>query len=425
MNDSQSTVRRGRRAVLRAAAAAAALAGATVLALAPVASAAPAPAPSTPVSDGRHQPVSLGADLRALVDRAGASAALAELRDRGRIEWRGAAGKADLATGAQARADGRFRIGSVTKTFASVVTLQLVAENKVRLDDPVERYLPGVVPNGAQITVRHLLNHTSGIFNYTDDPQFALDDEASVRRFLAEGRWKNYTQRQLVDIANRHDPNFPPGRGWKYSNTNYVLVGMLIEKVSGSTWQREVERRVIRPLRLDDTSMPTTSTRIPGPHAKGYLPLPEGPADVSRINTTVAGAAGAGISSTDDLNRFYAALFGGRLLPAAQLAELKKTVPAPDLGAGASYGLGVIRYDTACRTVWGHLGGISGYSTVMLGNENGSRSLALSSNPYGEDTSEGAVLEGLLDKALCGTADKPAKGKERKLPLSAGLNTLR
>ncbi len=421
MNDSQPTARRGRRAVVRATAAA--LAGATVLAIAPMASA--APAPSTPVSDGRHQPVDLGEDLRALVDRAGASAALAELRDRGRITWRGAAGKADLATGERARADGRFRIGSVTKTFASVVTLQLAAEKKVRLDDPIERYLPGVVPNGAEITVRQLLNHTSGIFNYTDDPQFALDDEASLRRFLAEGRWKNYTQRQVVDVANRHDPYFPPGRGWKYSNTNYILVGMLIEKVSGSTWQREVERRVIRPLRLDDTSMPTTSTRIPGPHAKGYFPLPEGPADVSRINTTVAGTAGAGISSTDDLNRFYAALFGGRLLPAAQLAELKKTVPAPDLGAGASYGLGVIRYDTACGPVWGHLGGIAGYSTVLLGNENGSRSLALSSNPYGEDTSGGAVLERLLDKALCGTAAKPAKGAERKLPLGAGLNTLR
>ncbi|MEU7136027.1 serine hydrolase domain-containing protein [Streptomyces sp. NPDC046261] len=416
MNDSQPRARHGRRAVLRAAAAA--LAGATVLALAPVASA--APAPSTPVSDGRHQPVDLGADLRALVDKAGATAALAELRDRGRIAWRGAAGKADLTTGERARADGRFRIGSVTKTFAAAVTLQLVAEKKVRLDDPIQRYLPGVVPNGANITVRQLLNHTSGLFDYTDDPEFALDDEASVRRYLAEGRWTTYSARHLVDVANQHDPYFAPGQGWKYSNTNYILVGMLIEKVSGSTWQREVDRRVIRPLRLDDTSMPTTSTRIPGPHAKAYLPLPEGPADVSRINTTVAGAAGAGISSTHDLNRFYAALFGGRLLPAAQLAELKKTVPAPDLGA--EYGLGVIRYDTACGPVWGHLGGIAGYSTVMLGNENGSRSLALSNTPYGKDASGGAVFEALLDKALCGSADKPTKGR---LPLRGALNILR
>ncbi|WP_432093284.1 serine hydrolase domain-containing protein [Streptomyces sp. bgisy100] len=414
MTDTQLSVRR--RIGLRVCALV--LAGASLPAFAPVASAAPA-APA-PVSEGRHGPTDLGPELRALVDKAGATAALAEVRDRGRVEWRGAAGKADLATGARARADGRFRIGSVTKTFLSTVTLQLVAEGRIRLDDPVERYLPGVVPNAGKITVRQLLNHTSGLFDYTTDPQFAIENEADLRRYLAEGRWKSYRPQQLADISSRHAPYFPPGRGWKYSNTNYVLTGMLIDEVSGRTWQREVGRRIIRPLKLADTSMPSTSTRIPGPHAKGYLPLPEGPVDISRLNPSVADAAGAGISSTRDLNRFFTALFGGRLLPAAQLKEMKKTVPAPELGA--DYGLGVIRIRTSCGPQWGHLGGIDGYSTAMLGSENGRHRVALSVNPYGEDPSQGAHFEKLLSKALCGTS---AASAGTVPSLSAARNTLR
>lgn len=406
----QSAVRGARRTALWMTATT--LVGATLLTVAPAAMAAPSPAASAAsaasVGQGdRVHGTDLGPELRALVERAGASAALGEVRDRGRVTWRGAAGAADLRTGAPARADGRFRIGSVTKTFVATVVLQLAAEGRIGLDDPVERYLPGPLPHGRSVTVRQLLNHTSGIYDYTSDPEFALEDEADVRRFLAEDRWRTYSRRQLLDAADRHDPYFAPGQGWRYSNTNYVLVGMIVEKVTGRTWQREVERRILRPLRLDGTVMPDTSTRIPGPHAKGYFPLPEGPADVSRLNPSVAGAAGAGISSTRDLNRFLSALLGGRLLPEAQLAELKRTVPAPELGA--SYGLGIIRYETACGPVWGHPGGIEGYSTFLLGTEDGRRQVALSANPYGPDAGEGAVTEELLDKALCGPAERPGR----------------
>lgn len=400
----QSAVRGARRTALWMTATA--LVGASVVALAPVASAAPSPRTSAVVTGDRSRPVDLGAGLQALVERAGMTAALAEVRGRGRVEWRGAAGTADLRTGERARADGRFRIGSVTKTFVATVVLQMVAEGRIRLDDPVERYLPGPLPHGRSVTVRQLLDHSSGIRDYLDDPEFQLADEAAVRRFVEVDRWRTYTPRALLDVADRHSAYVPPGQGWKYSNTNYVLVGMLIEKVSGRTWQQEVRRRIVRPLRLDDTVMPTTSPRIPGRHAKGYFPLPEGPVDISRLNPSVAGAAGAGISSTDDLNRFLAALLHGRLLPKAQLAEMRRTVPAPELGA--SYGLGIVRYETACGPVWGHPGGIPGYQTFLLGTEDGRRQVALSGNPYGEDSSGGAVLEGLLDKALCGPGDRPA-----------------
>ncbi|GGQ09300.1 serine hydrolase domain-containing protein [Streptomyces roseolilacinus] len=399
MAERRTAVRGGRRAVSRGVAAA--LAGATLLGAAPGAWAAPSPRPAVSREEVRSGRTDLDRGLAALVERGGSVAALAELREDHRVTWRGAAGLADLATGERTRPDGRARIGSVTKTFVATVTLQLAAEGRIRLDGPVEEYLPGAVRNGRNITVRQLLNHTSGLYDYWSAPEFALGDEASVRRYLREGRWKTYTPRELLDVAARHDPYFAPGRGWKYSNTNYVLVGMLIEKVSGRSWQQEVERRILRPLRLGGTVMPTTSPRIPGPHAKGYLPLPEGPADVSLLDPSVAGAAGGGISTTADLNRFLAALLGGRLLPKAQLAEMLEAVPAAELGA--SYGLGIIRYDTACGPVWGHPGGIPGYSTFLLGTQDGRRQFALSDTPYGDDATGGAVLEGLLNEALCGT----------------------
>ncbi|WP_256987261.1 serine hydrolase [Streptomyces sp. BR123] len=380
------------------------LAGATVVALAPAAMAA------EPVRTGVEQSPAvpdrgLQESLDALLKASGSSAALAEVRDHGRAVWRGAAGTGNLDSGTPARADGRFRIGSVTKTFVSTVVLQLVAEGRVELDAPVGRYLPGVVRNGDTITVRQLLNHTSGLFNYTSEPGFFADpeDEASVRRWLDEGRWTTHSARQLVDIANRHEPYFPPGTDWKYSNTNYIVAGMVIEKVTGRTWNEEVERRIIRPLGLRDTSMPTTAGAVPGRHAHGYFKLPSGrPVDVTKLNPSMAGAAGAGISSAADLTRFNAALLGGKLLGPAQLAEMKQTVDAKN---GTRYGLGLVQLPSACGDLWGHTGGIPGYSTVLIGNADGTRQVALSQNPY-EDVADqeaaGRAKLEFLTKAGCG-----------------------
>ncbi|MGW4690395.1 serine hydrolase domain-containing protein [Streptomyces sp. NPDC004244] len=383
--------------------ASAVLAGATVVALAPTAMA------TEPVRTGVEQSSTapergLQESLDALLKAGGSSAGLAEVRDHGRAVWRGAAGTGDLDSGTPARADGRFRIGSVTKTFVSTVVLQLVGEGRVELDAPIGRYLPGVVRKGDAITVRQLLNHTSGLFNYTSDPGFFPDpdDEAGIRRWLDEGRWTTHSAQQLVDIANRHEPHFPPGTDWKYSNTNYIVAGMLIEKVTGRKWNEEVERRIIRPLGLRDTSMPTTAGSVPGRHAHGYFKLSSGPVDITKLNPSMAGAAGAGISSAADLTRFNAALLGGRLLGPAQLREMKQTVDAEN---GTRYGLGLMQMSSACGDFWGHTGGIPGYSTVLIGNADGTRQVALSQNPYdrpADPAAAGRAMLEFLNKAGCG-----------------------
>ncbi|MFE7524387.1 serine hydrolase domain-containing protein [Kitasatospora sp. NPDC057542] len=339
--------------------------------------------------------------LQGIVD-AGSSAAVGEVRQDGRTVWRGQAGVADLATGAPVPAHARFRIGSVTKTFVATVVLQLSAERRIGLDDPIERHLPGAVPNGAAITVRQLLNHTSGLYNYTDAPGLDPQDEAQYRSWLAGPRWHTYQPTELLALANGNAPYFPPGQGWHYSNTNYLLAGLLVERITGHSWQREVDRRVIRPLGLHDTTMPGQSPLLPGPHAQGYVKLSTGPVDVTELNPSVMGAAGQGISSAADLNRFTAALLDGRLLRPTEIAEMTRTA---DAGPGRGYGLGLARFDTPCGVFRGHSGDLPGYSTMVAGTADGRRRLVLSHNPYdrSDPRAAKAAVTAFLTAAACGT----------------------
>ncbi|WP_194235845.1 serine hydrolase domain-containing protein, partial [Streptomyces sp. CB01881] len=355
-------------------------------------------------------PAALDAAVRGLVSPGGASATLGLVSERGRTVWKGAAGTADLATGARASADGRFRIGSVTKTFVATVLLQLVAEHRLGLDDPVERHLPGLVLNGGQITVRQLLNHTSGLANYTDDPAFSFEeDDGALQQWLSTGRWRSYRPQELIAIAAKYPPYFAPGQGWHYSNTNYIVAGLLVERLTGRTWGDEVEHRIIRPLGLTGTSMPVDSPFIPGPHAHGYYKLATGPADATLLNPSMGGAAGAGISTTADLTRFLSALLGGRLLGPAELAEMKRTTPQ---SGPAEYGLGLQRTTTACGEFWGHGGGIPGYNTLLYGTADGRRQFAASVNPY--DMSDlpatNAAFETLVATGTCGGRPPAAAG---------------
>ncbi|GAA3014802.1 serine hydrolase domain-containing protein [Streptomyces lactacystinicus] len=340
--------------------------------------------------------------LRGIVD-AGSSAAVGEVRQDGRTVWRGRAGVADPVTGAAVPAHARFRIGSVTKTFVATVVLQLSAERRLGLDDPVDARLPGAVPNGAAITVRQLLDHTSGLYNYTEAPGMDPQDEDQYRSWLAGPRWHTYRPADLLALANGRAPYFPPGQGWHYSNTNYLLAGLLIEKVTGRPWQREVEQRILRPLGLHDTTMPGLSPLLPGPHAHGYVKLSTGPVDVTELNPSVMGAAGQGISSAADLNRFIAALLDGRLLRPAELAEMTRTA---DAGPGRGYGLGLARFDTPCGVFWGHSGDLPGYSTMAAGTADGRRQLALSHNPFDRSDPRAAktAVTAFLTTAACGTA---------------------
>jgi D-alanyl-D-alanine carboxypeptidase len=320
-----------------------------------------------------------------------------------------AAGVSDLATGAALRPNDRFRVASITKTFVATVVLQLVEEGRLSLEEPVSRRLPGLLANGDTITVRQLLNHTSGLFNYTDDP--------TVLQGLVQNRV--FTPRELVAIAETHPSTAPPGTKWAYSNTNYVVAGLLVEAVTGHRVGQELRTRIFEPLGLEDTSFPVTSGKIPGYHAHGYVPselLPPGSdatkfpptpdgrfVDVTELNPSITWAAGAIISNAPDLSRFYRALMTGRLLTPSMLREMKSTVPTdPTNPSGPGYGLGIVRVPTPCGVNWGHDGAWPGYQDVALWNERTDRTVVIAWTLYNPPAAAGVALSNLTDFALCG-----------------------
>ncbi|MGW2328233.1 serine hydrolase domain-containing protein [Streptomyces sp. NPDC001700] len=316
-------------------------------------------------------------------------------------------GVADKTTGEAARAGDRFRIASTTKTFVSTVVLQLVGEGRLSLDDTVEHWLPGVVSghgnDGSGITIRQLLQHTSGLFDYAAD----FPELTSLDGYEAD-RYTTWSPEQLVAIATKHAPNFAPGGGWSYSNTNYILAGMILEKATGHSWQQEVTARVIRPLGLRDTLAPTTYPQMVGRHLRGYSSFDEdrAPIDVTEINPTAGGAAGAMISTTADLNRFYQALLGGRLLHPAELAEMKTSVRAPELDPGwpgMRYGLGLMEIPLSCGgAYYSHGGDMPGYTTRNGVSEDGRRAVALNATGDGStDSSTQEAANSLIDDELC------------------------
>jgi D-alanyl-D-alanine carboxypeptidase len=353
------------------------------------------------------------ADLQGFLEeaaRTGVSGVLAELRDE-RFVWRGSAGVARLDTSQPVPVNGRFRAGSVTKSFVATVLLQLVGERRLRLADPVERWLPGLLPAGDRITLEHLAQHTSGIVDY---PDVLLPADASAEDVIGL-RDRSWRPRELVDLVAAMPLLFEPGTSWSYSNTNYILLGMVIRRVTGNDHRAEVQRRILRPLRLRHTELPGTDPRITGPHSHGYLPmLRDGevtPVDVTVFNPSIAGAAGELVSTAADLNRFYGALLGGRLLRPDLLAAMKTTTADPD-----PYGLGLFPLTLPCGEVlWGHTGGFFGYETFSMGTADGRRQLTISINPWGEGNA-GPALNGLIEAAFCGGEPPAASTGLRAAP---------
>ncbi|MGW5861078.1 serine hydrolase domain-containing protein [Streptomyces sp. NPDC055239] len=314
--------------------------------------------------------------------------------------WAGTSGVGNRKTGAPRSAFDRYRIGSMTKTFVATVLLQLQGEGKLDLDDTVDKWLPGVVQgngnDGRRTTVRQLLNHTSGIPSYTADPEFL--ENGFTEKFL-EHRYDTYTPEQLVGIAMRYKPLFDPGAGWSYSNTNYTLAGMIVAKVTGHPYEDEIKQRIIQPLGLYATSVPRTTSSMPAPSSRAYsklslTPQPTGTVhDVTELNPSAAGSAGAMISESGDLNRFYSALLGGKLLPAEQLKEMKTTVPVSGAGLITDYGLGLMKFSPSCGvTVWGHGGNIQGSASQAVTTADGKHSLAFDFNGDWAGNSQ-AVIE--------------------------------
>ncbi|MEW2471687.1 serine hydrolase domain-containing protein [Streptomyces sp. NPDC046994] len=353
------------------------------------------PAAATTHSAGAHQPGAADhtAWRKALDDvvTAGVPGVIAEVHDA-RGTWTGTSGRADLHHRRLPPANGRFRAGSNTKTFVATTVLQLVAEKKVRLDAPIERYLPRLVPNGRHITVRQLLSHRSGLYDYTDSLWHGGLSE------LYRNRFRHWTPQELLDEAFRHTPYFAPGTSGHYSNTNYIVLGMLIEKATGKSAEQEITDRLIKPLGLHHTSFPDNSVRIPGPHAHGYLRM-NGPGspytDITQESMTWASTAGSLISTTHDLNRFFSALIGGKLLPPALLRKMQDAHPLQN--GATDYGLGLSRLtDPSYGTAYGHIGSAPGYSTYSFTTADNTRQVTLSLNALVDSQK----LKTVTDKAL-------------------------
>lgn len=355
---------------------------AALSALASAGSAATAPPP---------QEVQLRKALDAVV-AAGVPGALVLVRDGDRTV-RLASGYGDLARRTPMRVTDRFRIGSDTKTFVATVVLQLVGERKLSLEDTVERRLPGLVPNGRHITVRQLLNHTSGLYDYAEDKAFLAQ---------LENPSKVWAPRALVKIAMQHKPLFPPGRRWSYSNTGYTLLGLIVEEATGNTLGTELRKRIFEPLSLHATSF-DTKPRIVGPHAHGYTKgLGNRRYDISVVSPSLFGAAGAIVSTASDLARFHRARVRGRLLQPDLLVAMHTTVPVTPQ---QQYGLGVIRTRFRCATFWGHGGETFGYQSFTDTSSDGKRQVVIMINA--DETARTPRADNAIERlraiAHCGT----------------------
>ncbi|MEU7218877.1 serine hydrolase domain-containing protein [Nocardia iowensis] len=326
----------------------------------------------------------------------GLPGAQAVVTDRGR-NWTAAAGVGDLEHRTPFPEAARVRIGSNTKTFTATVMLQLVAEGKVELDAPVERYLPGVVRgdgiDAERITIRNLLQHTSGLPDYADlIPEFTANPLT------------HYGADELVRRALTLPAQFQPGAKWNYCNTNYLVAGAVIERITGSSVEAEITRRIIEPLGLRDTYYPADGDAVlRDPHPSGYAIIDGKRVDITKLDPSAGGAAGAMVGTGADLNRFFTALLAGQLLPPAQLAEMKRTVPMEVPGPPLSYGLGLMQRPLSCgKEFWGHGGDIDGFET-RGGVTGDGRAVTVSVNQIPEAAEATADVMKVVDAALCAT----------------------
>ncbi|MEU9463370.1 serine hydrolase domain-containing protein [Streptomyces sp. WC2508] len=289
------------------------------------------------------------------------------------------AGVGDLVNKVPADPKAKFRIGSNTKAFASTVLLQLEGEKKLSLDDTVAKWLPKAVAangyDGSKITIRQLLNHTSGL------PDYFKSVQINGPYFLNTNPREVFPPQNLVNVAlAMRAPTTEPGEKFDYSNTNYVLAGMVIKAVTGSEPAAEIQRRIIEPLGLRDTSFPTADPALYGNHLHGYAIRTIFINDATASNVQVFGSAGAMVSTMDDLAAFSRALMTGKLLEPAQMAELKTIVPVTgDVG----YGLGIERIKLSCgKWAWGHNGAVLGYFSEWLSSEDGTEQVLHTNNEY-------------------------------------------
>nr|WP_244637283.1 serine hydrolase domain-containing protein [Frigoribacterium sp. CFBP 13712] len=319
----------------------------------------------------------------------------------------------------------RFRVGSNTKTVTATLVLQQVAEGTITLEDTVESWLPGVVPGGGDITIAQLLDHTSGLADFILTPEFLPS--------LAGQEIRSWSPEELIAITPSQDPAPSGDPVSSYSNANYEALGLVLEEATGMPLDDLIATRITEPLGMTDTRLAHSADWEAGEdHARGYEPaaaqlaailapvieLPEGfgfagdarpddHVDTTGIDPSYTWAAGAMVSTAEDWQTFLTALNSGQLLPAAQMERMRTVVPD---GVGGKYGLGLIQMDSACGTVWGHTGGLPGYSSEIYTDADGERSVAvLTSSNFGIKTEEAAAANrDLVIAAICAMFDEPA-----------------
>jgi D-alanyl-D-alanine carboxypeptidase len=272
--------------------------------------------------------------------------------EHGKVVYEGGRGLADLKAKTPITPATVFRIGSITKQFAAAVVLQLVHEGKLSLDDPLSKFLPDYPQPGASATVRQLLSHTSGIQDYTDIPGWMTEANTN----------KPYTTQQLIDVFKNKPAQFKPGEKWAYDNSGYILIGAIIEKVTGKPWYQAVDERIAKPLHLMTLRYGIDEASIPH-MAVGYAPDGDGGfVPAQKINMSVPGAAGSLVSTVGDLATWANALHHGKVLdPASYKAMTTRTKTAD--GKLNDYGFGLELVDVRGHPTIGHNGGIFGFVT--------------------------------------------------------------
>jgi D-alanyl-D-alanine carboxypeptidase len=328
------------------------------------------------------------------------------LRVRGHDgNWQGTSGVANVHTGQKVPIDGRFRIGSMTKAFTGTAVLQLVADKKLRLDRSVQSYAPGVLPaEYPPITIDQLLTYTSGL------PSAEIDHKDPAW-FLVH-RFDTWTPRQLFDLSFRTSAGavkpllFAPGTQQNYGNIDYLVLGAVIERVTGRPYGDAITNGIIRPLHLTATTIPGTDTAIHGPHAHGYELQNGSYVDITGANPTYQWSAAEMISNAPDLDRFLTALLSGRLLPPAQTRLLFDipNVTVHGTGEPAFAGHALERYQVGGFEYWGKTGDRPGYNNGVAATRDLTRRVVFSVNTLHMGGAEQPVVTQKIIAAVSGLA---------------------
>ncbi len=284
-----------------------------------------------------------------------------------------------------------FRIASVTKAFTAAVVMELVEEGTLSLDDTVEQWIPGLLAEGDSITVRHLLGHTSGLPDYTKDEEF-------LEAFVAD---EDLPPQRIVSFVSSEPLAFEPGTEYEYSDTDNIVLGMIVEAATGRSYEQELSSQVLDPMELQSTVLPE-GVAMPEPHAQGYQYDPESESAgepenmTTALDPSAAWASGALISTPSDLSRFFRGLLGGELVEEDILEQMKETLAGEGSPSGPGtkrVGLGIFSYELPCGEVWGHTGQFPGYQEFGAAMPDGSRGLAMMANATGlsEQTNEALV----------------------------------